>query len=384
MHHGYYPKGGAPKSNQQAQIDMIEETLKWAGVTGAKKVGGCPGPPAALLPCAARVGCEQGRAGGSISAPHRAECAQPRCRTRPGGGPALPMLPSPCQMVDVGCGIGGSSRHISRKFGCEARGITLSPFQAGPRPHRPSIPAGEPHSLAVPIPATRHSAAWSRSTLANPRKQPDSAGVCVVSGGRRGPLLDAVASRASTHTELARHRLVVLPCRQRVPTSWQRRRGWETSCNSRWQVRPQLPLINRQPQLATSACPLWLPRCRACRGARGCTPATVQGRRRQQVQRAQVPSLALPWWQNVKRCQSQRLAPSRPCSADALQQPFADGEFDLVWSMESGEHMPGRRRACLRMHRTAAWTPGGRRARCPFHDAGGVGQPPFMHGRPSS
>ncbi|KAF9623679.1 hypothetical protein IFM89_003711 [Coptis chinensis] len=26
--------------------------------------------------------------------------------------------------------------------------------------------------------------------------------------------------------------------------------------------------------------------------------------------------------------------------ADALQQPFPDGQFDLVWSMESGEHMP--------------------------------------------
>lgn len=25
---------------------------------------------------------------------------------------------------------------------------------------------------------------------------------------------------------------------------------------------------------------------------------------------------------------------------DALQQPFPDGQFDLVWSMESGEHMP--------------------------------------------
>lgn len=26
--------------------------------------------------------------------------------------------------------------------------------------------------------------------------------------------------------------------------------------------------------------------------------------------------------------------------ADALAQPFPDGQFDLVWSMESGEHMP--------------------------------------------
>jgi ubiquinone/menaquinone biosynthesis C-methylase UbiE len=26
--------------------------------------------------------------------------------------------------------------------------------------------------------------------------------------------------------------------------------------------------------------------------------------------------------------------------ANALKQPFEDGTFDLVWSMESGEHMP--------------------------------------------
>ena len=37
MHHGYYPKGHAPKSNSQAQIDMIEETLTWAGVKDASK-----------------------------------------------------------------------------------------------------------------------------------------------------------------------------------------------------------------------------------------------------------------------------------------------------------------------------------------------------------
>jgi len=70
MHHGYYPKDSAPKSNQQAQLDMIDESLKWAEVTSVSK------------------------------------------------------------MVDVGCGIGGSSRYISRKFGAQAEGITLSDVQA--------------------------------------------------------------------------------------------------------------------------------------------------------------------------------------------------------------------------------------------------------------
>lgn len=30
--------------------------------------------------------------------------------------------------------------------------------------------------------------------------------------------------------------------------------------------------------------------------------------------------------------------------ADALEQPFPDAQFDLVWSMESGEHMPDKRK----------------------------------------
>ena len=69
MHHGYYiPQDRT--DHQQAQIDLIDEVLRWAGVDSVQS------------------------------------------------------------MVDVGCGIGGSSRHIVRKFGCMAQGVTLSPYQA--------------------------------------------------------------------------------------------------------------------------------------------------------------------------------------------------------------------------------------------------------------
>jgi len=71
MHHGYYP-GGVKKDHKVAQVDMIDAVLDWAG--------------AELAP------------GQSV--------------------------------LDVGCGIGGSTRHIARRFGCSGRGITLSPVQA--------------------------------------------------------------------------------------------------------------------------------------------------------------------------------------------------------------------------------------------------------------
>ena len=71
MHHGYYgPTGKEKKDRRQAQIDLIEELLNWAGVGQAE------------------------------------------------------------QILDVGCGIGGSSLYLAQKFNARATGITLSPVQA--------------------------------------------------------------------------------------------------------------------------------------------------------------------------------------------------------------------------------------------------------------
>lgn len=71
MHHGYYGADGSqPKNRRQAQIDLIEELLKWSQVQQAEHI------------------------------------------------------------LDVGCGIGGSSLYLAQKFNAAITGITLSPVQA--------------------------------------------------------------------------------------------------------------------------------------------------------------------------------------------------------------------------------------------------------------
>lgn len=71
MHHGYYGATGQErKQRRQAQIDLIEELLRWADLRQAS------------------------------------------------------------QILDVGCGIGGTSLYLAEKFGARATGITLSPVQA--------------------------------------------------------------------------------------------------------------------------------------------------------------------------------------------------------------------------------------------------------------
>ena len=75
MHHGYYGRAGNYKrERRQAQIALIEELLIWAGYQNTGKV--------------------------------------------------------PKNIIDVGCGIGGSTLYLAEKFGATATGITLSPVQA--------------------------------------------------------------------------------------------------------------------------------------------------------------------------------------------------------------------------------------------------------------
>jgi len=75
MHHGYYGRSGTNKvSRRQAQIDIIEELLHW----------------------------------GNLSEPE---------------------IP-PEKILDVGCGIGGSTLYLAEKFNASAQGVTLSPEQA--------------------------------------------------------------------------------------------------------------------------------------------------------------------------------------------------------------------------------------------------------------
>jgi len=71
MHHGYYPSPDF-SDHISAQIDMIDRSVSWA--YGNK-------------------------------------------------------MPSPKNVIDVGCGVGGSSRHIAKKYGATGKGISLSPYQ---------------------------------------------------------------------------------------------------------------------------------------------------------------------------------------------------------------------------------------------------------------
>ncbi|MGQ9838898.1 MAG: methyltransferase domain-containing protein [Cyanobacteriota bacterium] len=73
MHHGYYEAGQTGKDRRQAQVDLIDKVIEWGQI-------GEPQPPK--------------------------------------------------QILDLGCGIGGSSLALAQRFAAHVTGITLSPVQA--------------------------------------------------------------------------------------------------------------------------------------------------------------------------------------------------------------------------------------------------------------
>ena len=71
MHHGYYPDGKVgTKTHAQAQLDLVEEILRWGNITAADWI------------------------------------------------------------LDAGCGVGGSARLLAKKYTAQVLALTLSPVQA--------------------------------------------------------------------------------------------------------------------------------------------------------------------------------------------------------------------------------------------------------------
>jgi tocopherol O-methyltransferase len=98
MHHGYYGADGQQqKERRQAQIDLIEELLSWADIR------------------------------------------------------------SPQAILDVGCGIGGSSLYLAQKFNARTTGITLSPVQANRATERATELGISLNSATPPLPHSQSS-----------------------------------------------------------------------------------------------------------------------------------------------------------------------------------------------------------------------------------
>jgi tocopherol O-methyltransferase len=115
MHHGYYGRSGNNKVNRrQAQIDLIEELLGWAGYTESDS------------------------------------------------------STNPKTIIDVGCGIGGSSLYLAQKFNANVTGITLSPVQANRATERvknagfqEQVQFQVANALEMPFPDNQFDLVWS-------------------------------------------------------------------------------------------------------------------------------------------------------------------------------------------------------------------------------
>jgi tocopherol O-methyltransferase len=108
MHHGYYEPDQPHKDRRQAQIDLIQQLLTWAEVTSAS------------------------------------------------------------QILDVGCGIGGSSLELAQRFQAQVTGISLSPWQVERAQERAKAQGLQDQThfqvadaLAMPFPDQQFDLIWS-------------------------------------------------------------------------------------------------------------------------------------------------------------------------------------------------------------------------------
>ncbi|THG15127.1 hypothetical protein TEA_005487 [Camellia sinensis var. sinensis] len=141
MHHGFYDPNAASTTttdsllsdHRSAQIRMIEEALRFAGVPdksnsrkkltaqGLGDFGRTMFWVSSIRPVIRHVstGCA---AGIFLAKEQMVELLTAMCYENP--------MKRPKSIVDVGCGVGGSSRYLARKYEAQCQGITLSPVQA--------------------------------------------------------------------------------------------------------------------------------------------------------------------------------------------------------------------------------------------------------------
>ncbi|PWA36030.1 gamma-tocopherol methyltransferase [Artemisia annua] len=111
MHHGYYDTDAVDvqlSDHRSAQIRMVEQALAFANLQEVQW---------------RRVAARHGGSGDEVFRV---------CSEFNGDYSGVGDDPEkkPKSIVDVGCGIGGSSRYLAKKYGAECCGITLSPVQA--------------------------------------------------------------------------------------------------------------------------------------------------------------------------------------------------------------------------------------------------------------